>query len=146
VPRFVAASVRGATGLAGSLPFMATRAFPVVYARSVAQTARFWQRLGFVQFFELPGQDEPGYVGLRRGTAELAVVALEWPKGQYGLDLGNGPRFEMFVYVTDVDALVPQLRAEGVTILRDPADMPWGERIASVADPDGNPVALANEP
>ena len=31
-------------------------------------------------------------------------------------------------------------------MLRDPADMPWGERIATVADPDGNPVALANEP
>jgi hypothetical protein len=23
--------------------------------------------------------------------------------------------------------------------------MPWGERIASIADPDGNPVTLANE-
>jgi lactoylglutathione lyase len=30
-------------------------------------------------------------------------------------------------------------------VLRDPADMPWGERIATVADPDGNPVALANQ-
>jgi lactoylglutathione lyase len=51
----------------------------------------------------------------------------------------------MFVYVDDVDRLLPDLRAEGVTVLRDPADMPWGERIASIADPDGNPVALANE-
>jgi lactoylglutathione lyase len=49
------------------------------------------------------------------------------------------------VYVADVDGLIPQLRAEGVTILRDPADMPWGERIASIIDPDGNPVALANQ-
>lgn len=128
-----------------SLRSMATRAFPVVYARDVDQTAQFWERLGFGRFFQLPEQGTPGYVGLRRGSAEVAVVASQWPRDQYGLDLGDGPRFEMFVYVADVDELVPQLRAEGVTILKDPADMPWGERIASIADPDGNPVALANE-
>ena len=50
----------------------------------------------------------------------------------------------MFVYVTDVDELIPQLRTESVVILRNPADMPWGERIATIADLDGNPVALAN--
>ena len=124
---------------------MTTRAFPVLYANDAERTARFWERLGFERFFQLPGEGAPGYVGLRRGAAELAVVAAEWPREQYGLTLGDGPRFEMFVYVADVDELLPQLKAEGVTVLREPADMPWGERIASITDPDGNPVALANE-
>jgi lactoylglutathione lyase len=84
-------------------------------------------------------------VGLRRDDAEVAVVAAQWPEDQYGLRFGNGPRFEMFVYVAGVDDLIGQLRAEGVAVLRDPADMPWGERIGFIADPDGNPVALANE-
>jgi lactoylglutathione lyase len=44
-----------------------------------------------------------------------------------------------------VDELVAQLGAEAVTVLKDPGDMPWGERLAAVADPDGNPVALASE-
>ena len=44
-----------------------------------------------------------------------------------------------------VDTLIEALRTEGVPVLSEPADMPWGERIATVADPDGNPVALANE-
>ncbi len=123
---------------------MATRAFPVVYATDVRRTARFWERLGFVRFFELPAEGEPGYIGLRRGGSELAVVSSDWPAEQYRLELGHGPRFEMFVYVDDIDGLLPALRAEGITVLRDPADMPWGERIASIADPDGNPVALAN--
>jgi lactoylglutathione lyase len=79
------------------------RAFPVVYATDVAATARFWERLGFTQFVQLPAEGDPGYT------------------------------------------LVAALRAEGVTVLGDPADMPWGERIAAVADPDGNPVALANQ-
>ena len=123
----------------------AKRAFPVVYATDVSRTARFWERLGFTRFVELPAGGDPGYVGLRRDGAELAVTAREWARDQYGLALGDGPRFEMFVYTDDVDTLIAALRAEGVTVLRDPADMPWGERIATIADPDGNPVALANE-
>ena len=35
------------------------------------------------------------------------------------------------------------LRPDGVPVLRDPEDMPWGGRVGYVADPDGNPVALA---
>jgi lactoylglutathione lyase len=38
------------------------------------------------------------------------------------------------------------MRADGVTVLREPTDMPWGERVAYVTDPDGNPVALAQSP
>jgi hypothetical protein len=32
--------------------------------------------------------------------------------------MGYGPRFEMYVYVEDVDRLVARLRADGVTVLR----------------------------
>ena len=121
------------------------RAFPVVYATDVTATARFWERLGFTRHVQLPPDGQPGYVGLRRDGAELAVTAREWARDQYGLALGDGPRFEMFVYVDNVDALIEALRAEGTPILRDPADTPWGERIATIADPDGNPVTLANQ-
>ena len=96
----------------------------MVYVRDVGQAARFWERLGFARFFQLPAEGEPGYVGLRRGGSELAVVAGDWPRQQYGLDLGNGPRFEMYVYVDDVDQMVDELRAEAVRVLKDPADMP----------------------
>ena len=53
----------------------ARRAFPVVYATDVAASARFWERLGFTQFVQLPAEGDPGYVGLRRDGAELAVTA-----------------------------------------------------------------------
>ena len=117
----------------------------MVYASDVETTARFWERLGFTRYFELSPDGKPGYVGLRRDSAELAVAAREWAQDQYGLVLGDGPRFEMFVYTDDVDTLIAALRAEGVPVLGDPADMAWGERVATIADPDGNPVALANE-
>ena len=125
---------------------MSDRAFPVVFAAHVSTTAAFYERLGFERHFQLPPEDEPGYVGLRRGAYEVAVVAAGWPSEQYGASMGDGVRFELFVYVDGLDRLVEELRADGVTVLREPADMPWGERVAYVADPDGNPVALAQSP
>jgi len=72
---------------------VATRAFPVIYASDVSETARFWERLGFTRFYQLPADGEPGYVGLRRASSELAVTAADWPRQQYGL--GPGRRAEV---------------------------------------------------
>jgi lactoylglutathione lyase len=119
------------------------RAFPVIYARDVVRVAAFYARLGFEERARLPDEGEPGFIGLRRDEAELAVVTVESPRQLIGLDVGTAPRFELFVYVRDVDREVADLREAGHTILRDAEDRPWGERVAYVADPEGNPVALA---
>jgi lactoylglutathione lyase len=119
------------------------RAFPVIFATRLVATATFYEQLGFVRHFQLPPQGEPGYIGLRRGAAELAVVDAAWPADQYGRPMAGGPRFEMFVYVDDVDHTVEQLR-DHTTVLCEPADMPWGERVAYITDPDDNPVAVAS--
>lgn len=108
---------------------MTERAFPVVYATRVTVTAEFYERLGFTRHFQMPPDGEPGFVALRRGVAEVAVVSNEWPQDEYGATVGTGVRFEMFVYVEDVDAAVKQLRERQVTILREAADMPGGERV-----------------
>jgi uncharacterized glyoxalase superfamily protein PhnB len=47
-----------------------------------------------------------------------------------------------WLYVDDCDATVERLRAVGVAIVEEPADQPWGERIARVLDPDGNAVIV----
>ena len=123
---------------------MVDRAFPVVFAHRPVATARFYEQLGFARHFSLPSDaEEPGYIGLRRGSVEVAVVDASWPTDQYGRSWASGVRFEMFVYVDDVDATIVLLRGLGTSVLREPADMPWGERVAYVADPDDNPVAIA---
>ena len=124
---------------------MTDRAFPVIFATRVSATAAFYEQLGFIRHVHLPPDGDPGYVGLRRGAYELAVVDFRWPADHYGRAVGDGPRFEMFVYVDDVDQTVERLR-EQATVLCEPADMPWGERVGYVTDPDGNPVAIATAP
>jgi lactoylglutathione lyase len=122
---------------------MPERAFPVVYARDVERSARFYQSLGFEAHFRLPPQGEAGYVGLRRGSYELAVTTIHSPEQLIGVQVGSGPRFEMFIYVDNVDETLAQLRDGDAQVLKGPQDMGWGERVAWIADPDGNPVALA---
>jgi lactoylglutathione lyase len=123
------------------------RAFPIVYASDVERAARFWELLGFRRHVQLPEDGEPGYVGLRRGAAgaELAISNDQWATDRYGLSMGDGPRFEMYVYVADLDGMLSQLADAAVPILREPEDMPWGERIATVADTEGNPIALCQQ-
>jgi lactoylglutathione lyase len=121
-----------------------SRTFPVLYAVDVERAARFWELVGFRRHFQLPPEGEPGYVGLHGDgdEGELAVTSVQWAKDRYGMAMGDGPRVEMYVYVVDLDASVKRLARADVRILREPEDMPWGERIATVADPEGNPVTL----
>jgi len=121
------------------------RAFPVIYTEDVRRSVGFYEQLGFEQQYQFPLEGEPGYVSLIRGDWTLGITSVESPRQFLGLQrIGDGPRFELFVYVADVDKTVEQLRGAGAPVLREPEDMPWGERVAFVADPDGNPVSLAN--
>ena len=125
---------------------MISRALPVVYASNVERAAQFWELVGFRRHYQLPPEGEPGYVGLHaEGSAELAVTNAQWAIERYGLSMGDGPRFEMYIYVADLDQAVRRLADANVPVLREPEDMPWGERIATIADPEGNPVALCQD-
>jgi lactoylglutathione lyase len=123
---------------------VALRAFPVIYARDVEAVAAFYEKLGFQEGFRMAAEDgSAGFIRLERDGVELGVTTEESPRMLAGVQPGPGPRHELFVYVTDVDATVAQLRDAGTTIVRDPADMFWGERLAYVADPEGNLAVLA---
>lgn len=78
-----------------------------------------------------------GFVGLTLGDAHLGIS--QDPAS------GAGPteRFSLWVYADDCDAAVEHLRANGVTIVEEPIDQPWGERVARVLDPDGNLMLVA---
>jgi lactoylglutathione lyase len=123
---------------------MALRAFPVLHAKDVEAVAGFYAQLGFVEQARVPGPDgSAGFIGLRRDAAELAVTTEDSPRQLAGVEPGAGPRGELFVYVERLDDVVDELRSNGATVLREPTDMPWGERVAFVTDPEGNLVTLA---
>jgi lactoylglutathione lyase len=123
---------------------MSLRAFPVLYAKDVERVARFYTALGFQEHSRLAGTDgTAGFIGLRRDQAELAVTTEDSPRALAGVQPGPGPRHELFIYVQDLDTALKVACQAGATVLRDAADMPWGERLAFLQDPEDNIVTLA---
>jgi lactoylglutathione lyase len=122
---------------------MERKAFPVLYVTNVRRSLEFYALLGYESRYQFPLEGDPHYVGLERGESSLGIADSNWPEAQLGITVGTAPRFELFVYVDDVEATVESFRTAGYPVLQEPATMPWGERQAYVSDPDNNPVALA---
>jgi uncharacterized glyoxalase superfamily protein PhnB len=118
---------------------MATELFPIIETADLRRSLEFYcDLLGGSVSYEFPGPDgEVVYAGVIIGTSHLGIGAAA--------DTTARPaRVLIWVYVEDCDATVAQLRAAGVTIIEEPVDQPWGERVALVEDPDGILVRIAN--
>jgi lactoylglutathione lyase len=115
-----------------------TTLFPIIATSDLPAALGFYRDLlGATVSYEFPGPDgEPAYVALDLGSAHLGIGA------DPTVDGGENRRFSLWVYTDDCDAAVEHLRAAGVTIAEEPADQPWGERVARVLDPDGNLVLI----
>src|SRR3954469_17617622 len=121
---------------------MPTRLFPMLSAEDFAATVSFYTALGGIEAYRFP-EAEPVFVTLRIGDSELGIGAMRGaPLHGRAQRPATGHRIELCVEVDDVDATVAQARARGVPVVLEPADQPWGERVAYLADPDGNLVLL----
>ena len=121
---------------------MFTSAFPILSTPDPQRALGFYRDLldGKVGY-QFPPDGDPGYVGLELGASHLGIgldpTATAGPEGQ---------RMSLWIYADDCDAAVDRLRAAGVAVIDEPADQPWGERIARVHDPDGNVVIIGSAP
>jgi lactoylglutathione lyase len=107
-----------------------------------ASLAFYGDLLGGKPAYRFP-EDDPVFVTLRLGESEIGIgSAAEAPLHGQALRPASGHRIELCVEVDDVDATVRAARAAGAPVVLEPADQPWGERVAYLADPDGNLVML----
>jgi len=106
---------------------------PVLAARSVNDSLRFYQALGFVLRFADDAQD-PRYAVITRDAVELHLQWADAAQFVAGLDR---PVYRFVVQ--DVDAL-HQAWAEPASSgpYAKPADTPWGTREFHLRDPAGN--------
>jgi lactoylglutathione lyase len=124
----------------------ARRMFPMLSAADMAASVAFYRDvLGGRVVYGFP-EEEPVFVTVALGDSELGIGGLgDAPLHGQAQRPATGHRVELCVYVDDVDAAVAGARAAGAPVLLEPADQPWGERVAYVADPDGNLVMLTAE-
>jgi lactoylglutathione lyase len=122
------------------------RMFPMLSTENLDQAVRFYRDLlGGTETYRFPPPGEqPVFLTLRLGESELGLGAITEARPLHGQPQrpAQGHRIELCIYVDDVDATVERLRAADVPILVEPTDQAWGERVAYVADPDGNLVML----
>lgn len=84
-----------------------------------------------------------GGASLAAGSAGLFLTQDNWAKGR---DRVKGEGFRLHMATSDdVDEIAAEIERRGGTLESAPAEMPWGGRAFSLADPDGFKITISSE-
>ena len=105
---------------------------------NVNASMQFLERaFGFSRGVVLAGTDgQPRYAEMRHRDSVVMLI----PKGDSTTASGGAPA--LYTYVGDVDKALTKARAAGAGV-SEAEDRPWGDRTATVTDPDGYRWVLA---
>ncbi|MEV8318368.1 VOC family protein [Streptomyces sp. NPDC059900] len=110
---------------------------PVILTADQDALIGFYAQLfGAEEIFRVPEEGPAFYLGLRIGDTDLGVVAKAHPGTE------AAPRILLSIEVDDVDETLGRVEELGGSVRSGPNDMPWGQRVAHIDDPDGNAVNL----
>ena len=125
---------RAASGLAPEMQAVNT----YLTVANVKASMEFLETVfGFTRGVVLPGTDgQPRYAEMRHGDSVVMLI----PKGD--ATSASGGAAALYTYVGDVDKALTKARAAGAGV-SEAEDRPWGDRTATVIDPDGYRWVLA---
>ena len=130
------------TAKSGSIEFQ----HPAVglFTRDVNRLVRFYGELGFRETYRHPKEGPPEHVELKLEAFTIAVSSVDAAVTGHGLNptLGGRPVY-LTLWTASVDDAYARLTAAGAPSLKAPRDFLSNLRSAWVADPDGNPINLA---
>ncbi len=119
---------------------MASTIRPILVTRDIDRLQTFYSSLlGAAEVLRFPEEGPAFYVGLELGNSELGLSADD------AVEVGEPVRMLLSIDVPDVDALLPRVEGLGGHAKGPANDMPWGQRVAHIADPDGNAVNLTQD-
>lgn len=122
--------------------------FPIINCADLDGTRAWYERvLSGAVMYRFPEEGEAQYVTLRVGAGQIALGNGTAPAlyGKTPLPAG-GHAVDICVYVPDLAAVAEaasEVAADAVVV--PPADMPWGERVAYVRDPEGTMLLLIQD-
>ena len=118
-----------------------------VYSEDLGRALEFYRGLGFEETFRTPVEGDPIHVELVLDGFTLGIAEGTSAVADHGLDLDlsqPGRAMELVLWSDDTDEAFAGLVAAGARVLSEPHDWLDGRlRLAWVADPDGNPIQLA---
>jgi uncharacterized glyoxalase superfamily protein PhnB len=107
------------------------------------QSIRFYtEGLGFFVEEEWKVDGVVRGVRLRAGRCDLNLAQDDFAKGK---DRTKGVGLRLwFSTIQNLDDLAERARAAGITLDHEPQEMPWGQRVMALTDPDGFQISIAN--
>jgi uncharacterized glyoxalase superfamily protein PhnB len=123
-------------------PLRATALSPSLTVRDL-QTSLAWYRdvMGFEVDREMVRDGVLRAVAMRAGDVRLLLNQDDGAKGPNRVK-GTGMSMSLTTRQS-VDAVAAHIKAHGGTLVTEPADMPWGQRVFRVVDPDGYAFAVS---
>ncbi len=113
---------------------------PIIVTGDIGRMERFYTGLFDAEVLERYPDDGPlFYLGLRVGDSPLGLSA------DSDVSPGDPGRILLSIEVPDVDAALARIAALGGEAGSGATDMPWGQRVAHVRDPDGNALNLTQQ-
>jgi predicted enzyme related to lactoylglutathione lyase len=113
---------------------------PMIITAELPRLLRFYRELLDAHETERYPQDGPTfYVKLRIGDSDLGLVHND------GVQPGGVQRVLISVEVADLDGRIGRVEALAGRVLGPPTDMPWGQRVVHLQDPDGNDLNLTQQ-
>lgn len=110
---------------------------PIIATADIERQLRFYTALvGAKETDRYPEEGSVFFIELRVGDSSLGLVA------NAGVADAPAGRILLSIDVPDVNALLDHVEQLGGEIQGPPNDMPWGQRVAHIKDPDGNVVNL----
>jgi uncharacterized glyoxalase superfamily protein PhnB len=119
---------------------------PSLVVASMRESIRFYEdALGFKATYTMPGPDgELVHASIKNGDVELMLGPAGFSGAPITGDVGKGVSLYLGVGADDdIDALFERAKKAGARVLQEPHDEFWGDRIWSVADPDGYELVVA---
>ena len=112
---------------------------PIIVTADVDRLSTFYTALLDASVVERVPDDGPVfYLGLDVDGSALGLVA------NADAAAGRG-RILLSIDVADVDAALDRVADLGGTVAGPANDMPWGQRVGHIQDPDGNAVNLTRK-
>jgi predicted enzyme related to lactoylglutathione lyase len=110
---------------------------PIIVSHDLDRLLAFYTGLlGAREVMRYPDAGTAFYVGLELGDSELGLSA------DASVVPGAPGRMLLSIDVADVDATLAKVPGLGGEATSGANDMPWGQRVAHIKDPDGNVVNL----
>ena len=125
-------------GMKGALPYLFVDDGP-------AAMAWYCKNLGATEAFRMSG---PGGEGLMHGEIQLGgqSVMLSQANSDWGTRAPNPTEpytVKLMVYVAAVASMIETCRTNGATVVQEPDDMFWGDRMGEIRDPFGHAWMVA---